>query len=437
MTTNGTMLDNNDTTAICDAAPDFDPAAIDALTADDLVRIGSDQWTRFPGAIGAFIAEMDFGLAPCIARAIADAATRGATGYLSDPLKREVARACAAWQLRYDWTVDPAIIRTVPDVMEAYEVFLGEIVGEGHAIVVPTPAYMPFLSVPGLCGVDVIEVPMLRDGEGIDAGWLFDFDAIERAFAGGCHAFVLCNPHNPIGKVLTRDEMLRLSELADRYDVRIFSDEIHAPFVYGDARHVPFASIDERTAMQAFTATSASKAFNIAGTKCAQVILTNPADMDMWIRDAEMSEHQTATIGAVAAVAAYDGGSAWLDGVLGYLKGNFDVVDDEMRGRFAAVRYARPQGTYIAWLDFSPLGLDDPARYFLERAHVALTDGRECGEAGRGCVRFNTAMPRPILREAFDRMAASLKADWGWSHAGRTSYASTPAVSSSNTSTSA
>ncbi|WP_101621770.1 MalY/PatB family protein [Bifidobacterium parmae] len=410
MSMNGTIIDD---TTITTTAPAFDAAAIDALTADDLARIGSDKWTRFPGAIGAFIAEMDFGLAPCIARAIADAATRGATGYLSDPLKREVARACAAWQLRYDWTVDPTVIRTVPDVMEAYEVFLNEIVGEGRSIVVPTPAYMPFLSVPGLCGVDVIEIPMLRCGanDGDGAGWLFDFDAIERAFAGGCRAFVLCNPHNPIGKVLTRDEMLRLSELADRYGVRVFSDEIHAPFVYEGARHVPFASISERTAMQAFTATSASKAFNIAGTKCAQVILTNPTDMAMWIRDAEMSEHQTATIGAYAAVAAYDGGSAWLDGVLDYLKGNFDVVDGEMRGRFAAVRYARPQGTYIAWLDFSPLGLDDPAGYFLERAHVALTDGRECGEAGRGCVRFNVAMPRPLLHEAFARMAAALEED--------------------------
>ena len=171
--------------------------------------------------------------------------------------------------------MDPTCIRPVPDVLEAFEVFLREIVRAGNSIVVPTPAYMPFLSVPRLYGVEVLEIPMLCAGASESSGrndeWLFDFDAIEQAFANGCHAFVLCNPHNPIGKVLTREEMLRLSDLAAKYNVRIFSDEIHAPFVYQGHTHVPFASINRQTAMQAFTSTSASKSFNIPGTKCAQV----------------------------------------------------------------------------------------------------------------------------------------------------------------------
>ena len=303
----------------------------------------------------------------------------------------------------------------MPDVLEAFEVFLREIVRAGNSIVVPTPAYMPFLSVPRLYGVEVLEIPMLCEGAGESSGhndeWLFDFDAIEQAFANGCHAFVLCNPHNPIGKVLTREEMLRLSDLAAKYDVRIFSDEIHAPFVYQGHTHVPFASINRQTAMQAFTSTSASKSFNIPGTKCAQVILTNPDDLELWMRNAEWSEHQTATIGAIATTAAYDGGAAWFEGVMAYIERNIALVNEQMRTRFAKVRYVEPQGTYIAWLDFSSLGIDDPADYFFKKANVALTDGRECGEVGRGCVRMNFAMPYPLLEECFDRMAAALEAD--------------------------
>ena len=358
---------------------------------------------------------MDYGLAPCVAEAIEEATERGALGYIPDPWKKEVARSCAAWQRRYGWDVDPTCIRPVPDVLEAFEVFLREIVRAGNSIVVPTPAYMPFLSVPRLYGVEVLEIPMLCAGAGESSGrndeWLFDFDAIEQAFANGCHAFVLCNPHNPIGKVLTREEMLRLSDLAAKYDVRIFSDEIHAPFVYQGHTHVPFASINRQTAMQAFTSTSASKSFNIPGTKCAQVILTNPDDLELWMRNAEWSEHQTATIGAIATTAAYDGGAAWFEGVMAYIERNIALVNEQMRTRFAKVRYVEPQGTYIAWLDFSSLGIDDPADYFFKKANVALTDGRECGEVGRGCVRMNFAMPYPLLEECFDRMAAALEAD--------------------------
>ena len=399
----------------------FDAEAIDRLGIADLEAAGSDKWTRFPGCIGAFIAEMDFGLAPAIQQAVRDAADRCTLGYIPDPWKRRVAEACAAWQReRYGWDVDPSRIRVAPDILEILEVFLREVVGEGHGIVVPTPAYMPFLSVPRMYGVHVIETPMLRvdangaaaDAHGRGAGWVFDFDAIERAFADpSTRGFMLCNPHNPIGKVLTVDEMRRISELAARYDVRIFADEIHAPFVYEGHRHVPFATISELAARQSWTATSASKSFNIPGTKCAQVILTNDADLELWKARAEWSEHQTATIGAIATTAAYEHSGAWYEDMLCYVRRNERLLDEWMRGLLHKVGYVEPQGTYIAWLDFTPLGLDDPAGYFLERAHVALTDGRDCGRAGVGCVRMNFAMPTPLLAECLTRMADALAAD--------------------------
>ena len=390
----------------------FDADAIDHTTAADLAEVGSDKWTRYPGCIGAFIAEMDYGLAPCIQQAIDNACDHCKLGYIPEPWKRQVAEACAGWQKRhYGWDVDPSIIRVVPDVLEAYELFLRELVGAGNSIVVPTPAYMPFLSVPKLYNIDVVEIEMTTvtnaDGQ---REWLFDFDAIERAFAAGCHAFVLCNPHNPIGKVLTLEEEQRISELAAKYDVRIFNDEIHAPFVF-NGRHIPFPTISETAALQSMTATSASKSFNIPGTKCAQVLLTNPADRAMWAERAEWSEHQTATIGAIATTAAYTEGDPWFQDALTYVRRNLDLFDEQMTTRFKGVGYIRPQGTYIGWLDFSGLGLDDPATYFLDKAKVALTDGRSCGQAGRGCVRVNVAMPYPLLVECLDRMHDALHTD--------------------------
>ena len=258
----------------------------------------------------------------------------------------------------------------------------------------------------------MIEIEMLQssDTETGEAQWLFDFDAIERAFAAGCHAFVLCNPHNPIGKVLTLEEELRLSDLAAQYDVRIFNDEIHAPFVF-EGKHIPFPTISEQAALQSMTATSASKSFNIPGTKCAQVLLTNPTDRDMWAVKAEWSEHQTATIGAIATTAAYNEGDPWFQDAFAYVRRNLDLFDEQMRERFAGVGYIKPQGTYITWLDFGPLVIDDPATYFLEKAQVALTDGRLCGEAGAGCVRVNVAMPYPLLVDCLDRMYGALHAD--------------------------
>ena len=157
----------------------FDADAIDRTTAADLAEVGSDKWTRYPGCIGAFIAEMDYGLAPCIQQAIDSACDHCKLGYIPEPWKRRVAEACAGWQKsHYGWDVDPDIIRVVPDVLEAYEIFLRELVGAGNAVVVPTPAYMPFLSVPKLYDVDVIEIEMLQgtDETTGEREWLFDFD---------------------------------------------------------------------------------------------------------------------------------------------------------------------------------------------------------------------------------------------------------------------
>jgi cystathionine beta-lyase len=201
--------------------------------------------------------------------------------------------------------------------------------------------------------------------------------------------------------------MLAIAAVVQRHGGRVFSDEIHAPLVYPGRRHVPYASLSPVTAGHTLTATSASKAWNLAGLKCAQVVLSNDADRETWSRVGKLAEHGAATLGVVANTAAYAEGGPWLADVLSYLDGNRRLLGEHVAELLPGVGYTPPEGTYLGWLDFRDTGPADPAPYFLERAGVAMTDGALCGDAGRGFGRLNFALPRPILRAAVERIAAA------------------------------
>jgi len=380
----------------------------DDITVDQLRRIGSVKWSAFPDRIGAFVAEMDFPVAPPITRALHEAVDVGAFGYLPEATSRAMSEAFASWSAaRYDWAVDPADVHALPDVIAALDLAIDHFSAPGSAIVLPTPAYMPFLTVPLAHGRRVIQVPLARDGE----RWVYDLDALDRAFADGGGLLVLCNPHNPIGKVLTADEMAAIGEVVERHGARVFSDEIHAPLVYPGRRHVPYASVNEVTAGHTLTATSASKAWNLPGMKCAQVVVSNPADRERWAADGRMWEHGAANLGVVATTAAYAEGGPWLDGVLDYLDGSRRLLADLVAEHLPGVRYTAPDGTYLAWLECTALDLPTaPAAFFAERAGIATTDGGLCGDVGRTALRYNFATPRPIMRDALAAMGAALRA---------------------------
>ncbi|GGM70653.1 aminotransferase [Thermopolyspora flexuosa] len=381
-------------------------ARFDAITIEELRARGGIKWSRYPGKIGAFIAEMDFDVAPPITRALHEGVDEGAFGYLPPPLVDDMARACAEWyRTRYGWDVPAARIRPMADVIAAFTATIRFFTRPGSPIILPTPAYMPFLTEPAALGREVIQVPMRDTPEGPR----YDLDALDRAFAAGGHLLVLCNPHNPIGRVLTRDEMLEISEVVARHDGRVFADEIHAPLVYPGHRHVPYASLSEVTAAHTITATSASKAWNLPGLKCAQMIFSNEADLETWFQVSGYTEYGTSNLGLVANTAAYAAGGPWLDEVIGYLDGNRRHLAELLAEHLPQVRYTPPEGTYLAWLDCRELDLDgSPADFFADRADVVLTDGAACGEAGVGFVRFNFATPRPIMRLAVERMAKAL-----------------------------
>ncbi|CAA9252922.1 MAG: Cystathionine beta-lyase, type II [uncultured Actinomycetospora sp.] len=380
----------------------------DALTADHMRAGGSWKWStpgesRGRGLIGAFVAEMDYPVADAVADAVRATADGSRLGYLPDGWVADMAAACAEfWGERLGWAPDPARVRPVPDVLTAFTATVRHFSRPGSAIVLPTPAYMPFLTVPGMVDRELVQVPMARSG----GTFVLDLDAIDRAFAAGAGLLVLTNPHNPTGRVFDGSELAAVTEVVERHGARVFSDEIHAPLTFGGARHRPYAATSDAAAEHTVTATSASKAWNTPGLKCGQVILSNDADAAHWEATGYLAEHGTATPGVLATTAAYRDARGWLDEVLAYLEGNRALLAE---ADLPGVDVTVPDGTYLAWLDARGLELGEPpSAFFVREAGVVMTDGAACGEAGRGGMRLNLAMARPVLAEALDRISAAV-----------------------------
>jgi len=380
---------------------------MDAVTLEELAARGGMKWSGERGGIGAFVAEMDFGLAPAIADALHDSVDRADFGYLPKRLVVGLQEATSEW-LRdgSGWQVAPERIQALPDVIKGLEVTLEHFSRPGSKVIVPTPAYMPFLTVPGMSGREVIEVPLAHDGD----RYTFDLDALQAAFDAGGGLLLLCNPYNPVGRVFSRDELLAVAEVVDRNGGRVFADEIWSPLIYPGGTHVPYASLSETTAGHTVTALSASKAFNLPGLKCAELVLSNDADAQLWEKVGFFASHGTSNLGVVANTAAFRDGRGWLDDVVAYLDGNRRLLGQLVTELLPGVRYSEPEGTYVGWLDFRETGLEQPADFFAEQAGVVLTDGVACGRAGEGFARFIFAMPRPVLAQAIRQMGEALTA---------------------------
>lgn len=380
--------------------------AFDQITAESLRAGGWKKWLEFGSATGAWVAEMDFGTAPAVREAVRRAAEDGTgLGYLPKRSLLALQEAFAGFvDARYGWRVEAPDVRPVVDVLTAMQAVVRLTSRPGSPIILPTPAYMPFLTLPGALDREVIQVPLTR----VDGRYAYDLEALDAAFAAGGHLLVLCNPHNPVGRVLERTELEAISEVVERHGGRVFADEIHAPLTYPGHRHVPYASISPAAAAHTVTAMSASKAFNIPGLKSAQLVLSSDGDRSVWERGGHIYEDQASTLGALASTAAYAEGGEWLGDVIEYLDGNRQALGTLVAEHLPGVGYRQPEGTYLAWLDLTDLGIDDPARFFRENADVAATSGALCGDAGRGCLRFNIALARPLLTEAITRMGAAL-----------------------------
>jgi len=382
---------------------------IDRTTVAALRARGSFKWTApGPDGLGAAVAEMDFGAAPPILDALAELSAAANFGYLPPPMAQELAEACAGFMARrYGWQADPADIHPIPDVIKGLELAITQFSRPGSPVILPTPAYMPFLIVPEFLGREIIQVPMLDDGTGF---FTFDLDGIDAAFRAGGQLLIFCNPYNPLGRVFSADEMTQLTDVVDRRGGRVFADEIHAPLVYPGQRHIPYAATSQTAAGHSLTATSASKAWNLPGLKCAQVVLTNDADRQHWADLGVFASHGASNPGVVANIAAFRYGEPWLDEVLGYLDDSRRLLAGLVRQHLPGVRYRPPDGTYLAWLDCTALQLPQtPGELITDQARITVVDGPAFGTGGAGAFRFNFATPQPILSEMVRQIAGVLE----------------------------
>ena len=380
---------------------------IDATTIEQLRLTGATKWSADDGKLGAFVAEMDFGIDQKITNALHRAVDDGSFGYMPRGISAELSDATAEFlERRYSWQVPSSDVWAIPDVLMGLELAMEHCSTPGSKIIVPTPSYMPFLTVPPMRGREIIEVPLaVRDGR-----YEFDLDALQRAFDDGGNLLLLCNPYNPVGRVFSRQELVDISEVVERNGGRVFSDEIWAPLVFSGSVHVPYASISPAAAQHTITAMSASKAWNLPGLKCAELVLTSDRDREAWEKVGWFGGHGTSNLGAVANAVAFREGDPWLADLVAYLEHNRDTLLNLLAEEIPGTWMPKPEGTYVGWIDFRNLGTGDtPAEFFTREASVVLTEGSMCGVAGTGFARLIFATPTPVLEQIIRTLGRSLR----------------------------
>jgi cysteine-S-conjugate beta-lyase len=382
----------------------------------DRRRSDSSKWGKYgPDVLPLWVADMDFQSPEPVIRALRERVEHGFFGYIA--LEQPEFHELFADRLhkRYGWRVSPEAIVIIPGVIPGFNVAGRVFAAPGDGLILQTPVYPPILRAAGNMGLTREEAPLaLRTGAGqTGRSYEVDVDAFEAAIGERTRFFLLCNPHNPVGRVFRRDELEGLAAACLRHGLTIVADEIHCELIYSGHRHTPIASLSPEIAERTITFMAPSKTFNLAGLKCSVAIIPNGALREKFIAGRADLVSTVNVFGYTAAFAAYRDGQAWLDALLRYLEANRDFAVDYVRTRLPGVSVATPEATYLGWLDCRNAGpaAADPFTFFLEKARVALNDGTLFGPGGEGFVRLNFGCPRPLLAEALDRMREALTGD--------------------------
>lgn len=402
---------------------DLDPAVL-------RTQRTSLKWTRFaPDVLPLFVAEMDFALAPAIKRALVERIEASDTGYLDSagPLAAAFADFCRD---RWAWHVPHEHVHLATDVATGVVEALRVFTPGGGRIAVPVPAYPGFFEMLEEVPFETVEVPLVEGAGGVGgltagagagasgsvtdasiAPARLDLAAIEREFAAGIDAFILCNPHNPHGTVHTAEELAALARLAARYSVFVISDEIHAPLVHSAETFVPFAPLAAAAGALSVTVTSASKGWNLAGAKCAVIVAADDRANKVLRNLPPETVTRASILGLHANIAAFTQARDWLDRAISQVERNDALLAELVAAQLPGVRHTRPQAGYLAWLDFRDTALGKNAyQRILEEGCVAFGDGAHFGGEGAGHVRVNLACAPDTLREAVRRVATVLQA---------------------------
>ncbi|MGC8781934.1 MAG: MalY/PatB family protein [Anaerolineae bacterium] len=369
----------------------------------------SEKWSRYAeDVLPLWVADMDFRAPEPVIQALHAYVDRGMFGYAHgapDELREVIVDRLLKL---YGWRVSPEALVFVTGVVVGYDQACHALLGPDDALLIQTPVYPPFLSAAKWAGAQSQEMELTR---GPDGRYFVDLDRFEHAITGRTRAFLLCNPHNPVGRVFTPAELGAMAEICLRHDMYIISDEIHCDLIYSGYRHTPIASLAPEIEARTITVMAPSKTYNIPGLGCAVAIIPNPKLRQRYQNAHRGLSGHVNNLGYVAALAAYRDGQPWLDACLRYLEANRDFLHQYIVTNLPGITMSPMEGTYLAWLDCRRAGLPadvPPGKFFLEKARVALNEGATFGKGGEGFVRLNFGCPRATLEQALERMRAAL-----------------------------
>ncbi len=349
--------------------------------------------------IPMWVADMDFKSPKEVIDSLVSVANNGVFGYSEADSSYD--KAVTDWFMkRYGWNVDPDTILKLPGVVLGVSLAIRALTEVNDSILIFEPLYGPIgRSVRGN-GRNLVISDLVRNGSRYE----IDFDDMERKIIeNNVKMFVLCNPHNPVGRVWTREELLKIGDICLRNNVLIVSDEIHADFIYSGKKHIPIASLSDELNKITVTCTSATKTFNIAGIQASNVVISD-AGMRRAVDKCSMvtGAYGLNIMGIAATRAAYNYGEEWLDELNKYIESNYELVKSRLAG--TKLNVTDEEGTYLIWIDASEVECEDPAKFFLDKAHIRFSEGVFFSKIAKGFIRMNIACPRSVVNEALDRM---------------------------------
>jgi cysteine-S-conjugate beta-lyase len=367
----------------------------------------SVKWNAYDeDVLPMWVADMDFLCPPAVIEALRKRVDHGIFGYPTEPPRL---RGIIVDRLkrRYDWSIEPDWITYIPNVFAGFHLAAHAVTRPGDGVLLTPPIYHPMLLVPKNVDLEGQLVQLDRTKED---GYCVPLDRFGAAVNERSKLFILCNPHNPVGKVYTRDELERLADVCLRHNLVICSDEIHADFVYDGRKHVPIASLSREIADRTITLMSPVKTFNVAGIPFAFAVIPNARLREQYQGAGKGLLVHPSALGFVAAEAAFEHGDTWAERLVQVIAANRDVAAQFIATKIPGVKMTPMQGTYLAWLDFRGAGIDgSPFEFLLKEARVATVEGAAFGPGGEGFVRLNIACPHAQLLDALERIRAAVE----------------------------
>jgi cystathionine beta-lyase len=368
------------------------------------------KWHRYGNVLPLWVADMDFPAPEWVLAALHQRIAHGIFGYGAPP-DALTETLCARMADRYDWTVTPEQIVYLPGLVCGLNVVCRAIGEPGDEVLVQTPVYPPFLAAPGYQERRLMTAELTAELRNGQLYYTFDDTAFAAAISPRTRLFILCHPHNPVGRAFNQNELARLAAFCERHDLTVCSDEIHCDLLLDGRRHTPFATLSSDMARRCITLMAPSKTFNIPGLGASFAIIQNSELRQRFKQALRGIVPGVNVLGLIAAQAAYQHGGDWLQELLRYLAANRDYLADFVHRYLPGLHMTIPEATYLAWLDCREAGIPgNPHEFFLQRAGVALNDGATFGPGGAGFVRLNFGCSRALLAEGLERMQAAMVA---------------------------